>query len=266
MQFSFGTQGSEQGFPAKHRGRFPASSHVATGPPLAWIEDIAHDVQNLLSSIISITECAEADIQDGDTVALEAVIPSIATLASSAAEILGELLRASENDGTAVVQVSLKEIVEGMMGLLRIEVPGNITLRTDLAAGDSLITANVTQMRRVILNLVVNAAEAIGSTPGTIRIVASKVTDPETGWGEFVRLEVSDTGSGIPEAARSRVFERSHSSKGAGHGLGLALVRSLVRAHGGTIKLAAGMFTTFQVILPCCKAGTFRKSPGSQTS
>jgi signal transduction histidine kinase len=245
-------------------GRLTEERGLMDAPP-AWVEGIAHDVQNLLAAIISIADCAEAEMEEGEPVSMEGVIPRIGTLATNAAEILSELLSGSKGTDAPLVRTSLKEIVEGMMGLLRISVPGNITLRTDLAAGHSTIAANMTQMRRVILNLVMNAAEAIGDADGTIQIAASGVTEPDDRWGDYVRLEISDTGDGIPEDAVSRVFERSCSAKGAGHGLGLAVVRSLVRAHGGTIKLvpSAGRFTKFQVILPCCKSMQPHRSPAA---
>jgi len=116
-----------------------------------------------------------------------------------------------------------------------------------------------------------NAAESIADRQGEIQVtvaaaarslhkVGSEDGIPVSCQCDHLRLEVSDTGGGIAEENRPKIFGPSFSTKAAGHGMGLAIVRNLVRMHDGTIRLVnrPGRSTTFQVLLPCKK----RSSPG----
>jgi two-component system cell cycle sensor histidine kinase/response regulator CckA len=117
------------------------------------------------------------------------------------------------------------------------------------------------------MNLVINASEAIGEKDGTIRVATSHVvrrpeSPPEDLGdlppGDYLRLEVSDTGCGMSEEAKARIFDPFFTTKFAGRGLGLAVVHGVLRAHGGAIYLvsAPGQGTTFQILLPCCGQAT----------
>ncbi len=126
-----------------------------------------------------------------------------------------------------------------------------------------MIDANTTQLRQVLMNLVINASEAIGDTSGTIRVV--------TGWqmcdqayfgdasvgntlpdGRYVFLEVSDTGSGMTEETRTKLFDPFYSTKFAGRGLGMATVSGIARGHMAAIKLTSelGKGSCFRVLFP----------------
>ena len=114
------------------------------------------------------------------------------------------------------------------------------------------------------MNLITNASDAIGDQDGVIRVITRRVTlNPESGTssspklpdGEYLQLEVSDTGCGMSPETQARVFDPFFTTKSAGRGLGLAVVQGIVRSLGGAIHLASepGRGTTFQVLLPCEK-------------
>jgi CheY-like chemotaxis protein len=109
---------------------------------------------------------------------------------------------------------------------------------------------NAAQIRQIMMNLVLNASEAIGEKPGLITVTTAR--QPNPGAPDFVRLEVSDTGHGITEEAQRKIFEPFFTTRFAGRGLGLSVVQGIVRAHGGTIHLtsAPGKGTTLVILLP----------------
>ena len=113
-----------------------------------------------------------------------------------------------------------------------------------------------------MMNLLINASEAIGEKEGMINVITGSVhggrdLDPNSATdlreGDYVRLEISDTGCGMTEEAKAKIFDPFFTTKFAGRGLGLAVVQGIVRAHGGAINLVStpGQGTTFQVLLSC---------------
>jgi CheY-like chemotaxis protein len=123
-----------------------------------------------------------------------------------------------------------------------------------------LIEANAAQFQQVVLNLVTNAAEAVGHRDGVIRITTTRVKADRDSWavplglaeGDYVQLEVSDTGCGIPPEIRARVFDPFFTTKSAGHGLGLSIVHGIVHGLNGAVQVTSdpGRGTTFQILLP----------------
>jgi len=220
---------------------------------------IAHDLNNLMSAIQVQAELVEMEIAgDGSP---EAAIHRLRGVASRAGEIVRELMVYSGEDKATLEPVNVSRVIDEMMELLRVSISKHARLGTDLASDLPAVLANTTQIRQVVMNLVINASEAIGDKDGTIRIATSRatVTDETSGnpavgpaEGDYVRLEIADTGSGMTEEARRRVFERSFTTKARGHGMGLATVQGIVRSHGGVVNVtsALGHGTTFEVLLP----------------
>jgi len=144
--------------------------------------------------------------------------------------------------------------VEEMLELLRVSISKHAVLKTDLQKDLRAVQGNAPQLRQIVMNLIINASEAIGDKDGVIEVstslAAGGVNLPE---GDYLRLEVSDTGSGMTEEQKARIFDPFFTTKFAGRGLGLAVVQGIVRAHGGTINLisAPGQGTRFQILLPC---------------
>ena len=132
-----------------------------------------------------------------------------------------------------------------------------------LAAQLPATIADVTQLQQMLMSLVVNAGEALGETPGIITISTGVVQAgradfaaahlaPELPEGEYVFLEISDTGSGISPETRAKIFDPFFSTKFTGRGLGLAAVLGIVRGHRGAIRVTSqpGAGSTFRVLLP----------------
>jgi len=109
------------------------------------------------------------------------------------------------------------------------------------------VLANAAQLRQVVMNLVTNASEAIGTRDGVISVSTRSVAG-----GDYVQLQISDTGKGMTCETQARVFDPFFTTKTAGHGLGLAVVHGIVRNLHGTIQLESepGKGTTFQILLP----------------
>src|SRR5204863_9751773 len=125
-----------------------------------------------------------------------------------------------------------------------------------------MMHGNPAQLQQLIMNLVVNASQAIGDQKGEISVTAKRFvpeqrTFPEHAAnlpnGEFVLLEVSDTGPGISDDIKARIFDPFFTTKPGGRGLGLAVAQGVVSAHGGIMEVvsAPGRGTTFKVLLPC---------------
>jgi CheY-like chemotaxis protein/two-component sensor histidine kinase len=175
--------------------------------------------------------------------------------------------------------LDLSQLVLETLELLRAAVAKKGDLDLDLADDLPAIEGDGTQVRQVLLNLVTNAAEALPDEGGSIRIrtrvchtVAEELAgafgtaDPEP--GEYLVLEVSDTGQGIEESRVLRVFEPFFTSKasGSGRGLGLAAVLGIVRAHRGVIQLESepGVGTTFRVLVPASSRAVSEPAPAMQ--
>jgi CheY-like chemotaxis protein len=148
-----------------------------------------------------------------------------------------------------------------MLGLIRISISKGAVLKTDLAKDLPAVLGNGPQIQQVVMNLVLNASDALGGKGGEITVSTSvsprgdvSISDPaiNSREGNYVKLEVSDTGPGITREAQARIFEPFFTTKFAGRGLGLAVVQGIVRAHKGEIELASapGSGTTFKVFWP----------------
>jgi CheY-like chemotaxis protein len=152
--------------------------------------------------------------------------------------------------------------MEEMLELLKVSISKQVVLKINLDKKLPAVWGNAPQIRQVVMNLVINASEAIGEKEGVIRVATSRVTEGSGSVvykatnlppGDYVQLEVSDTGSGMSEEAKAKIFDPFFTTKFPGRGLGLAVVQGIVRAHGGAIHLvsAPGDGATFQVFLPC---------------
>ncbi len=152
--------------------------------------------------------------------------------------------------GRFVVEaLDLSREVEDMVGLLGVSIPRSVELDLRLARGLPAIEGDRSQIQQLVMNLVLNAVEAIGDRPGRASVTtAARETDAEV----QVVLEVTDTGCGMDEATKARIFDPFFTTKFTGRGLGLAAVTGIIRAQKGTITVetAPGAGSTFTVVLP----------------
>ncbi len=201
---------------------------------------IAHDFNNLLATILGNASLALEDVSDCQFVrpALERIISA----SESAAGLTRQLLAYAGKGAFVIERVNLSELVSRMDGLIRAAVPGTVELRLHLVKDPPLIEGDPSQLEQLVNNLVINAAEAVGTErPGIVEIRTMIE-------GETVCLEVCDNGPGMDESVKARIFDPFFSTKFPGRGLGLAAVSGIVRAFRGTIRVdtAPGRGTTFQ--------------------
>jgi CheY-like chemotaxis protein len=148
-----------------------------------------------------------------------------------------------------------------MLELLEVSVSKHAVLETTLGKNLPTVRANSGQLRQIVMNLITNASEAIGDRDGVIRVATGLVTvrrdspvagSDDLGSGQYVQLEVSDTGCGMTREMQAKVFDPFFTTKLSGHGLGLAVVQGIVRRLSGTIRVvsAPGKGAIFQLLLP----------------
>jgi PAS domain S-box-containing protein len=226
---------------------------------------IAHDFNNLLMTILGNAELALLDLPP--QAPARTSVARIELAARRAAELTGQML-AYAGKGRMVIELfEMNMLVEEITALLDVSIAKTTTLRYMLAPQLPPITGDATQIRQVIMNLVLNAAEAVGAATSTI-VVATGVLyvdrsylsgtwlAPELPEGSYVFLEVVDDGSGMSPETLAKIFDPFFTTKFTGRGLGLAAVLGIVRSHGGAIKVtsAPGQGTTFTILFPAVLA------------
>ncbi|HEY6344279.1 MAG TPA: PAS domain-containing protein [Bryobacteraceae bacterium] len=221
---------------------------------------IAHDFNNLLGGVLAQAELALGEISDGSSP--EDELKAIRDVAIRGSEIVRELMIYAGNESSAEDLVDLSRIVKEMIELLKISVSKHAAIETDLGANLPAARADAAQLRQIVMNLVTNASEAIGDRDGTIRVTTKCIQArrdapaaiPDRLPGDnYLQLEVSDTGRGMPSEIQAKVFDPFFSTKSASRGIGLAVVQGIVRGLQGAIHFVSqpGKGTTFRVLLPC---------------
>jgi two-component system, cell cycle sensor histidine kinase and response regulator CckA len=236
---------------------------------------IAHDFNNILMAVLGHAELALDDLPPASPARSNLV--GIATAARRAADLCRQMLAYSGRASFSVEAVHLRELVDEMIHLLKTSISKRVVLNVQLDRDLPTIKADPSQLRQVVMNLILNASEAIGDRDGAIALSASEVdcddlylratelaTDLKP--GRYVRLDVTDTGCGMTADTRARIFEPFFTTKFSGRGLGLAAVLGIVRAHRGAIKVASepGRGTTFSVLFPAVPGGGSAEAPDGQ--
>jgi two-component system cell cycle sensor histidine kinase/response regulator CckA len=221
---------------------------------------IAHDFNNLLGGILACADLALASRAEG--LPWEEELLRIRTSAIRGGEIVRQLMTYGGEESPAFETIDLSLLVNEMLQLLKVSISKNAILETELGEHLPALQANPAQIRQVVMNLVTNASEAIGTRDGVIRVTTERVSagqdargtgEPNLPAGDYVKLEVSDTGSGMTPEVRTKIFDPFFTTKSAGRGLGLAAVQGIVRSHFGAINVVSslGQGTRFEVLLPC---------------
>jgi PAS domain S-box-containing protein len=222
---------------------------------------IAHDFNNLLTVILGNSRAALEDLPEDSP--LRKLIRRVRTAGEQASGLVEQMLTYSGKRSPSRRPFDLSRLVVEMLDLLRVSVSEKCSLAPDLEADLPAVDGDPNQIRQVVLNLAINASEAIGSGGGSVTIrtgtvdmdAAALVTSFGTNDlspGRYVFMEVSDTGAGMSAETRARVFEPFFTTKFFGRGLGLASVLGIVRSHGGAIAItsALGVGSSFRVLLP----------------
>ena len=222
---------------------------------------IAHDFNNLLQAMLGNLDLALPALPPGSEAA-EAV-GQAAVAAKRASDLTRQLLAFSGKGHFVVRPLDLSAMVGENAHLLRAAVPHTCAIELGLEDGLPPIEADAGQMQQVVMNLITNAADAIGPRPGTITVrtgrrrggpgalEGSRITGVEPA-GEYVAFEVSDTGCGMEPETIERMFDPFFSTKGVGRGLGMSALLGIVRGHEGAIFVDStpGRGTTVRVQFP----------------
>jgi PAS domain S-box-containing protein len=223
---------------------------------------IAHDFNNLLTAIMGQTFIAMEKLQGGQEgrANLERALN-----AAEKASILTQQMLAYSGRGKFTIQpIPLNRMIQENQRFLEAAIPKNVHFELDLADGIPPVTGDLGQLQQVIMNLVINGAQAIGPAGGRIRITTSlaHLEEEETRrWsfgannlppGPYVLLEVADSGCGMDAETQQRAFDPFFSTKEKGHGLGLSAVLGIVRSHRGGLRLDSeiGAGSTFRIAFP----------------
>ena len=222
---------------------------------------VAHDFNNLLTAIKGFASLLQMTIPPADE--SHEFVNEIGKAADRAASLTAQLLAFSRRQLLRPERIDLNARVHDLERILGLLVSEGGELRLELDPALGLVHADPGQVEQLILNLAVNARDAIANrTGGRITIATSNATlhDEFTGWrvdpapGEYVRLDVSDNGVGMDAATQARIFDPFFTTKGAGHGtgLGLATVYGIAKQSNGYVwvQSAAGEGATFTVYLP----------------
>jgi two-component system cell cycle sensor histidine kinase/response regulator CckA len=220
---------------------------------------IAHDFNNILAGIRAHADLALAVMPHHPATEH---LTEIQTATQRAADLTRQILAYAGKAQFRLEPVELSQIVADMRKMLEVVVSKKAHLRYRLAPDLQATLADASQLRQVVMNLVVNASEALGDASGQVTIVTTMVSfdasPPVAGLaaGDYVCLEVSDTGCGMDAATQQKIFEPFFTTKFTGRGLGLATVQGIIRAHQGAIDVhsAPGQGATFRVFLRACGA------------
>lgn len=220
---------------------------------------IAHDLNNVLTPIIGYAQIGCAETKDNDS--LQEYFTSIVQAGKRAAELIKQILTFSRRLPLTPQVVNLNDVINDLMKMLKRLLPEDIDLTLDLAEEIGRINVDVGQMEQILINLVVNARDAVDAhgriTVSTRKIITAGEEMDVEGQpvrGAYCLLEVSDDGHGMDEKVRQRIFDPFYTTKepGKGTGLGLPTVYGAVKQHHGRLRLATspGRGTTFSIYMP----------------
>ncbi len=233
---------------------------------------IAHDFNNLLMISLGHTELALAEVPADSPTHLH--LRRILGSTKRAAELSRQMLAYSGRQPLALETLSLSGLVQKAGCMLEVSISRNARLSYRLGDDLPLVLGDATQLSQAMMNLVLNASEAIGEREGTITIVTSTLQcdrdlldavqmDRFLPEGLYVGLEVSDTGCGMDAQTMAKAFDPFFTTKFVGRGLGLAVVQGIVRGHKGTITVESepGKGSTFRILLPPAQVPSRREGP-----
>ncbi|OGT98992.1 MAG: hypothetical protein A2079_02240 [Geobacteraceae bacterium GWC2_48_7] len=222
---------------------------------------IAHDFNNLLMVIIGNLELAKIRVQK-ESPAIDNIRDAEAA-ATRAADLTKQMLAYSGKGKFVIEEIDINHLMDEMLHLLQVSISKKAVLRFNLAQNLPSVEADATQLRQIVMNLVINASEAIGDRSGVIaistgcmdcdkRYLKDMWLDENITEGLYVYLEIADTGCGMDKETMSKVFDPFFTTKFTGRGLGMAAVLGIIRGHKGAIKIYSepGKGTTFKILLP----------------
>jgi signal transduction histidine kinase/CheY-like chemotaxis protein len=233
---------------------------------------IAHDFNNLLAAIFGNVERARQDA--GAQSPVQHSLAEIATAAERARDLVRQILTFSRHQPFERRVLSLGDVVQDAVKLLRAGLPMGVELVVNLAPDAPNVLADRVQLHQVLMNLGANAWQAMAGRQGRIEIALAGVTvEASVGGpppGRYARLSVVDSGMGMDAATRERIFDPFFTTKpaGEGTGLGLAVVDGIVQGHGGVIKVEShpGQGSAFHLYFPAAEGSAESAATPSPTA
>ncbi len=220
---------------------------------------IAHDFNNILSPLLGFAELMKEDLP-GDSPLMENV-DEILGAAMRAKELVKQILIFSRQDDHHKKYIVLQSVLEDAVRLLRATIPTTIEIQQEIPSEEITVFADPIQIHQIIMNLVTNAFHAMEESGGQLKLVLDTVNlgsdlivSQELQPGEYARLIVSDTGTGIPKKNLDKIFDPYFTTKprGKGTGLGLSVVQGIVKTNKGAIRVYSepGQGTDIHVYIP----------------
>ncbi len=222
---------------------------------------VAHDFNNILTSIIGNADLAMMRLKPESPVMKN--LRHIEKSSTRAADLARQMLAYSGKGRFVVENIDLNQLLEELVHMLEKSISKKALLRLNLHQPLPTVEVDANQIRQVVMNLVINASEAIGDMSGSIDIstgvldfeenqLMGKWPNESLSAGMYVFLEIADTGCGMTKEAMEKIFDPFFTTKFTGRGLGMAAALGIVRGHKGAIKVCSelGKGSTFMVVLP----------------
>ncbi len=219
---------------------------------------IAHDFNNILAIIMGYCSLTKMDYEDA-----EKHIPEIEKAAERAAALCKQMLAYAGKASLTQTQVNTWMLVDEMVTMLKTTLQQNVVIKAELGTDIPFIMGDASQLRQVVMNLIINAAEAIGDAAGEIEVKLAKAEfkaeqseKDHLGYtipaGRYICFEVTDNGCGMDDDTRRKIFEPFYTTKFTGRGLGMSAVLGIIKAHSGALQFESrlGHGTTFRIYLP----------------
>ncbi len=225
---------------------------------------VAHDFNNLLTAILGNLNLAQKNLPEGSP-----ILPYLGNIERTvlrAADLTRQMLTYSGKGKFLIQAVDLRQVVEEMTHLLAVSISKKVVLHSEIPETLPALEGDPTQIQQIVMNLVINASEAIGDTEGSISIaargvlldesfIASHLPRQAVNPGPYVIFEVSDTGNGMNPETMSRIFDPFFTTKISGRGLGLSAMLGILRSHHAGVNFYSeiGRGTTFRIYFPAHK-------------
>jgi len=239
---------------------------------------IAHDFNNILTSILGNTSLAALDLPEGHKVRRQ--LTQIERASQRAADLCAQMLAYAGRATFLMAPLDLSRLVQDTAALLEVSVGRRVQLDLRLAADLPAVMGDATQLRQIVMNLVINAADAMGErTDGQVIVrtfsedvardaFAGAIQSPQLPAGQYVGLVVADNGCGIKPEVLGRIFEPFFTTKFHGRGLGLAAVLGIVQSHDGALFVQSrpGEGTLFRLFLPATASSAPAAAPAAPST
>ncbi len=234
---------------------------------------IAHDFNNLLTGILGNSSLARLDLPPGHA-AVRASLDNLEQATLRAADLCKQMLAYAGRGRFVIQPLSMSQLVRDTVGLLEVSLARKASLQLQLEAGLPAFQGDGSQVRQILMNLVLNASEALAEKGGTITVSTGLVQataeylrkgyfHDQVAEGRYVFIEVSDNGCGMDAATQAKIFDPFFTTKFTGRGLGLAAVLGIVRGHKGAIHVCSepGKGTAFRVLFQALEQSATPPAP-----